>query len=81
MVYILYFVLFLIGLILGILNKVCLLYIINSGKFSKNKLLISSSIRILLISLILFFVAKINYSFIIPSFIGFFLSKLFIKKY
>jgi hypothetical protein len=80
MAYIIYLFLFVFGLTIGILNKMCLSYVINSGKFNKNILLLSSFIRILLVSLILFFIIKINYRFILPLFIGFSLSKFFIKK-
>lgn len=80
MIYIVYLILFIFGLIVGIVNKICLSYVINSGKFNKNVLLLSSFIRILLVSLILFFIIKIDYRFIIPLFIGFSLSRFFIKK-
>ena len=80
MIYIVYLILLLVGLLLGLANKVCLSYIINNGKFNKNTLLLSSFLRILLVSLILFFIIKINYKFIIPLFVGFPLSRFFIKN-
>ena len=74
------FLLILIGLILGILNKILLIKTINNGKFNKKSLLISSFVRILLVSLILFFIVKINIRFTIPLFLGLFLSKFVFKN-
>lgn len=75
-----FFTMVLIGLFIGVINKKCLMNTINNRKLSKNFLLLSSFLRILLVSLILFFIIKIDYRFIVPLFIGFSLSRFFIKK-
>ena len=75
-----YFFVLLLGIFIGIVNRLYLIKTINNGNFNKKSLLISSFIRILLVSLILFFIIKINIRFTIPLFLGLFLSKFVFKN-
>ena len=68
---------FLIGFIIGIVNKRLLRLKVDKLGFKKNLLIQLSMLRIIIVSIIFFFIIKYKYILSLPLFVGYLLSGVY----
>lgn len=68
---------FLIGFIIGIVNKRLLRLTVDKLGFKKNLLIQLSMLRIVIVSIIFFFIIKYKYILSLPLFVGYLLSGVY----